>query len=171
MQESFLRAWEQMERYEPERPFLPWLYTIARHLAASRGRADARRPASHLDQDPPSGELDPSEVGSRAETADNLWHLASRVLGEEQRSALWLRYVDGLEPSEIAQVLERRPTAVRVLLFRARRTLARHLPANGHTANGHAVNGRATNGHDPTDLPGEAPAASPFSTAPWTGGA
>jgi len=107
---------------------VPWIYTIARHLAASRGRSQARRPASQLSAEPESGELDPAEQRACAEQAESLWQLASRVLSADQRTALWMRYVDGLTALEIGSVLGRGAPGVRVLLFRARRTLARHLP-------------------------------------------
>ena len=66
---------------------------------------------------------------ARTELRRGLWDLAARVLSEEQRDALWLRYAEDLPPLEIARVLDRRPSTVRVLLFRARARLAEHLPA------------------------------------------
>ncbi|MEO1279911.1 MAG: sigma factor, partial [Planctomycetota bacterium] len=33
-QETFLRAWQKLHTFEPERPLAPWLLTIAARLAA-----------------------------------------------------------------------------------------------------------------------------------------
>ena len=130
-QEALLAAWESLARYDAGRPFLPWLYTIARRVAADHRRRCACRPSEPLVGDPESGELDPHASSVQSEHRENLWQLATRVLDDEQRSALWLRYVDGLPPGEIGEVLGRGAGSVRVLLFRARRRLARHLPAEG----------------------------------------
>ena len=62
-----------------------------------------------------------------AEERSRVWELAERVLTEDQRSALWLRYAEDLSVQEIAEVLGRRATTVRVLMFRARQKLAEHL--------------------------------------------
>src|SRR5690349_13209580 len=37
-QEAFLRAWAHRDRYSPDRPFWPWLVTIARRICIDRGR-------------------------------------------------------------------------------------------------------------------------------------
>ena len=72
-------------------------------------------------------ESDPGAAAVAAEERDNLWSLAAEVLSSDQRSALWLRYGEGLEPAEIARILAKRPSTVRVLLFRARERLANHM--------------------------------------------
>lgn len=45
----------------------------------------------------------------------------------EERALLWLAYVEGCRHEEIADMLEVKAGSVRVLLFRARRTLTRLL--------------------------------------------
>jgi RNA polymerase sigma-70 factor (ECF subfamily) len=49
---------------------------------------------------------------------------AFEQLNTQQRSLLWLAYVEGNEHSEIAQILGLREKSIRVLLFRARHKLA-----------------------------------------------
>jgi RNA polymerase sigma-70 factor (ECF subfamily) len=126
VQETFLRAWHNLERYDPTRRFATWLYTIAKRLAISHQRRErgallgAEALAEH-----PGAEPDPQSSASEREESLELWSLAARVLGQEERSALWLRYGEDLTPAEIAQVLGRRQVTVRVLLFRAREKLAR----------------------------------------------
>lgn len=128
VQETFLRAWSQLERYDPTRRFATWLFTVARRLAISRRR---RERGGALGEEAlaqcASAEPDPEASASREEESLELWSLATRVLRAEERSALWLRYGEDLSTAEIAAVLGRRQVSVRVLLFRAREKLAGHL--------------------------------------------
>ena len=48
---------------------------------------------------------------------------------EPQFQALWLKYAEEMSVADIAQVLHKTQTHVKVLLFRARRVLARELKA------------------------------------------
>lgn len=125
-QESFLRAWQRIESYDPHRPFAPWLFTLARRLALSKARARREQPCLE-GRIEPADETDPAALASQREERENLWRVARRVLGAEATSALWLRYAEGLEAKEIARILGRRAVTVRVMLFRARARLAAHL--------------------------------------------
>jgi RNA polymerase sigma-70 factor (ECF subfamily) len=131
-QETFLRAWQKLEHYQARWKFSTWLFTLARRLAASRGRSLRRELELDATHDPSSQEPDPARELCAREQRDRLWSIAARVLTAEQRSALLLRYVEGLSIEEIATVLGRMRTSVRVLLFRSREKLARHLDARQH---------------------------------------
>ncbi len=133
VQESFLRAWRKLALFDPSQRFTTWLFTLARHLAVSRGRA--RRLALLDDHEGTALQLaaaaaDPGVEVARRESGERLWELADAVLTRDQREALWLRYAEDLSADEIGAVLGKRAVAVRVLLFRARETLARHLESN-----------------------------------------
>ncbi len=54
-----------------------------------------------------------------------------RTLAPQQRSLLWLAYVEGFEHREIASILGLREKSIRVLLFRARRKMANSLREKG----------------------------------------
>ena len=60
--------------------------------------------------------------------------LSDRVLGDTQRTALWLRYAEDLSIGQIAAVLGKTPIAVRVALCRARRTLAAYDEGSAQTS-------------------------------------
>jgi RNA polymerase sigma-70 factor (ECF subfamily) len=81
----------------------------------------------------PQDDDDPAELLARQEERQGLWGLARRRLPEAQFQALWLRYAEDLSVAGIAQVLHKTQTHVKVLLFRARRVLARELKA-GHAS-------------------------------------
>jgi len=127
-QDAFLRAWSKLELYRSEWKFSTWLFTLARHLAASRHRSAPPQPSGG-EEAYEQACLQPDPPGALADTEEraNLWSLAERVLTPDQRSALWLRYAEDRTVPEIAQILGRSTTAVRVLLFRARASLGRHL--------------------------------------------
>jgi DNA-directed RNA polymerase specialized sigma24 family protein len=50
-----------------------------------------------------------------------------RALTQEQRTAVWLRYVEDMAMQDIAEVMGKSQVGVRVMLHRARHTLARHM--------------------------------------------
>lgn len=135
-QESFLRAWKQIERYDPRWRFSTWLFTLARRLAVSAGRrATPLAESATTEAVVQGGPAD--EIDSR-ERREGLWALSERVLSEDQRMALWLRYAEDHSAEEIGRVLGRRPAAVRALLFRARTVLAEHLdPALAEESGSH----------------------------------
>jgi RNA polymerase sigma-70 factor (ECF subfamily) len=67
----------------------------------------------------------------RKERSQNLWHQASTLPLHEFR-ALWLRYGEDMPIKDIAKVLKKRPLTVRVLLHRARLSLAKKMhPTSG----------------------------------------
>jgi RNA polymerase sigma-70 factor (ECF subfamily) len=72
-------------------------------------------------------QADPGGELARTEERSTLWSIADRVLESEPRSALWLRYAEDLSVPEIAKVMGRSSVSVRVMLFRARAKLGRHL--------------------------------------------
>ena len=72
----------------------------------------------------PAEVADPARVIADREQCRLLWDVADRILGETQRTALWLRYAEDLTPGEIARVLGKPRIAVRVMLHRAREALA-----------------------------------------------
>lgn len=128
-QESFVRAWERIARYDNQWRFSTWLFTIGSRLAVSHHRSSRRvvscdafdRFADRCSDD------DPTRRAMRGELRSPTWDLAARVLTDAQLTALWLRYAEDLSMKEIAQVLGKSQVSVRVTLFRARDQLAMHI--------------------------------------------
>ena len=125
-QETFVRAYASLGRLDPARPFLPWLYTIARRAAASHWRR--ARPVEPLTDDlpEPSTPETPATHMEGIEGADAIWERARR-LKPKQYQALWLRFGEGLSVAETARVLGITRLHVRVLLHRARAALTSQL--------------------------------------------
>jgi len=119
-QETFLRAWRYIRRYDPARPLRPWLLTIARRqsIAALRKKKPIPNP------DPFTEQHDPWQAAPDDSASRRLWALASKHLSPEARAALWLHYREELPLDQVARVLGKRTGAVKTMLHRARRTLA-----------------------------------------------
>ncbi|MHC4767464.1 MAG: RNA polymerase sigma factor [Planctomycetota bacterium] len=126
VQDTFVRAWQRIGQYNPRWQFSTWLYTIAHRLAIAQ-RHRLRREARPACLDRVPAECDPARPAADREQCRHVWALADRLLPETQRVALWLRYAEGLGTSEIARVLGKSRVGVRVMLFRARETLAANL--------------------------------------------
>jgi RNA polymerase sigma-70 factor (ECF subfamily) len=126
VQDTFVRAWQRIDQYNARWQFSTWLYTIAHRLAIAH-RQRQRRQARTACLDHVPSESDPARPAADREQCRHIWALADQVLPETQRAALWLRYAEGLGTSEIARVLGKSRVGVRVMLFRARETLAANL--------------------------------------------
>ncbi|HVT79737.1 MAG TPA: sigma-70 family RNA polymerase sigma factor [Phycisphaerae bacterium] len=123
LQDTFVKAWQQLHRFDSKYPFRTWLYTISYRLAVSRGRRET------LTQEPLPEHAAAANPGlsaeiEREESKAALWGRARQVLSEEQFMALWLFYVDEMPAGEVARVLNRSWVSVKTLLHRARRKLA-----------------------------------------------
>ena len=133
LQDTFLKAYRNLGRYDPSRSFSTWLFTIATRLAASYARS--RRggvPMGGIDP-PDRGRPGPMAQAALKEAHANIWARASRELPDGQFAALWLRYTEEMSVREIAAVMGKSPSGVKVLLHRARRRLMRRgaAPAPG----------------------------------------
>ncbi|MCB1126411.1 MAG: sigma-70 family RNA polymerase sigma factor [Verrucomicrobiae bacterium] len=129
-QDTFLKAWRGMARFQTTRAFIPWLFTIARRTALNHFRA--RRPHEEFTEQTlaaPAGEV-PDRVTEQADLANSIWRHARR-LKPRQREALWLHYGEGLDVEEVARVMRTTRICVRVLLHRGRNELRRRLEGTG----------------------------------------
>jgi len=126
-QDAFVRAWRKLASYDDRWTFSTWLFTLARRLAATRRRSPRNPIDAGVVLDGVPVEADPGWDLARTEERAHLWAIVDRVLDDDQRSALWLRYAEDRTMSEIAAILGRSTVAVRVMLFRARARLVQHL--------------------------------------------
>jgi RNA polymerase sigma-70 factor (ECF subfamily) len=126
-QDTFVRAFEAIAQFDPSRKFAAWLFTIARRKGIDCFRAripgGGQEAPEELDAD------DPAELLARREEAQELWRRARARLPDGQFQALWLRYAEDMDIENIARVLGKTQTHIKVLLFRARHRLAVELEA------------------------------------------
>lgn len=128
-QETFIRAFRALAQFDFTQSFAPWIFTIARRKCIDHFRARRTPAGSRVLEDAESDANDPASLLQSREEAQNLWSLARRVLPEIQHQALWLYYVEEMPMGEIARALGKSQTHVKVILLRARRSLAARLPS------------------------------------------
>ena len=135
VQDTFVKAYRNIHRYQSSFRFSTWLFTIATRLADSHyRRRHILQGVSQATSDLPS----PDTVAVDDESRENLWALA-RSLSTNQHQALWLRYAEDMSIKEIAKVMRKTQVSVKVLLYRARMNLARFAVGGKTSAMGKEV--------------------------------
>ena len=130
-QETFVRAWGAIGRFELGQPLYPWLARIATNLAFSLFRTRKRRPETPLEPLIEAGrqwgvEDDPAEHTARSEQAQRLRECFGELAPEHQ-AVLALRAINDLSYDEIARTLNIPIGTVMSRLSRARVELKKHL--------------------------------------------
>jgi RNA polymerase sigma-70 factor (ECF subfamily) len=129
-QETFLRAFQHIHRYDRKRPFATWLLSIAAHYCIDRLRRRKFSMAS-IDQDEDEGGFElpdadapnPESEVVHNEQREQMQGLLKR-LDSVDRAAIVLRYWNDCSEAEIAEALNLTVSAVKSRLHRARRELA-----------------------------------------------
>jgi len=126
-QESFLRAYRGMRRYDPARSFSTWLLAIASHHCIDQLRR-RRLPVDSLEELEPWEEIPdtgpgPEKAATLREGRETARALLAR-LGPQDRAVVVLRYWDELSTEEIAEALSLTVKAVKSRLHRARKQMA-----------------------------------------------
>lgn len=121
-QDALLKATRALDRYDPSRPFAPWIYRIARnsclnHIERRRVRSAAPPPEAGPDRSEPA----PDVLVARREEVLRV-RRALDQLGPEDRRVLEMKLVRNLDNREIARRLGIGRGALRT---RACRALAR----------------------------------------------
>lgn len=167
LQETFLAAFKAIERFEPKPSLSPWLNTICVRLAGRTASRRASRAGTSLQAytDDDSGELSlPGGAGTdqaadphaAAEAAEIRRALAAAIaeLPFNQRAAVTLRFVSGLDYAEAAQAMDVPLNTFKSHLLRGTRRLRELLgdsiaaigPAEGTAVAGAAPDGEVTDG-------------------------
>jgi RNA polymerase sigma-70 factor (ECF subfamily) len=131
-QETFLRAFQHLGRYDAQRSFATWLLSIAAHYCIDRLR---RRKFSTFsideeDDDSPAFEIpdadapNPERESVRREEKEKL-HAVLNSLDATDRAAIVMRYWHDSSEAEIAEALGLTVSAVKSRLHRARLALGK----------------------------------------------
>ncbi len=129
VQETFLRAYRKRAQFDTHRSLKCWLFTIAHRCRISFLR---RRRTPDAQSASVAGTA-PSPVAAliQQQEMSHMWQEA-RHLPRHQFTALWLRYQEEMEVAQVARVMGKSRVHIRVLLHRARASLALSLPACGN---------------------------------------
>lgn len=118
VQETFLKVFQHIGSFDNHYAFKSWLFTIAYRLSVSAYR---RKRPTVLDQETLGQFSDTSPQAASGE--DDLWAVV-RQMKPDDYTVLWLRYKQEMEMDQIAKVMKKTKTGVRVHLHRARNRLA-----------------------------------------------
>lgn len=131
-QETFWRAYQNLKRYDPARPFPTWLLSIAAHYCIDQQRK-RRIPILSVDllpeEDAPDPAPNPEKIVGDMEESSQMRRLLAK-LGPQDRAAVVLRYWYDFSEEEIARSLSLTVSAVKSRLHRARKELAVHWQEN-----------------------------------------
>ena len=140
VQETLLRAWRALERFEPRAQFQTWLYRIATNACLDELERRPRRPVP-VDPfpDKPSDEgaaptYDPEARYAIREGMELALLRAIQELPGRQRAVLIFRDVLGWTAPEVAELLESTVASVNSALQRARGAIDQHLPTAARSA-------------------------------------
>ncbi len=129
-QETFLRVYTRLDRYDPAYKFSTWVLSIASHYCIDRLRKrritwlslDEPLPAQFAPQLSSTGPGPESSV-IEGDTQTRV-HALLDMLQPDYRAAVVLRYWYDMSYEEIAETMETTVSAVKSRLFRARKMLA-----------------------------------------------
>ncbi len=127
-QETFLRAYKFLQRYDSDRSFVTWLLSIASHYCIDQLRK--RRFPTFSTDDDDFAWMEPADPAPGPEASASQHENQARVqalldqLPPKDRAAVVMRYWYDYSYEEIAQELSLTVSAVKSRLHRARRDLA-----------------------------------------------
>ncbi|WP_028057652.1 sigma-70 family RNA polymerase sigma factor [Candidatus Solirubrobacter pratensis] len=125
VQETLLRAWSSLERFERRASVKTWLYRIATNACIDELERRPRRPEPSVDPYPDDRvpDADPAAHYAQREGMEIAFLTAIQRLPARQRAVLILRDVLGWTGAEVADLLDSTGTAVNSALQRARATI------------------------------------------------
>jgi len=142
VQETFLKAYRTLQRFESRAGFGTWLYRIAANCAVDLLRARQRRGETQGGAPPalvdnlPAEQPEPDRVVLGAE-AQRRMSAAMAQLTPNEKAAFVMRHHEGLSIEEIGRALGLRDNATKQSIFRAVQKLRRALaPAFGPAGTG-----------------------------------
>ena len=127
-QETFIRAYQALDRYDPDRSFATWLLSIASNYSIDQLR---KKKVTLLSIDnekyawlaPPAKSPNPEQAALDLEKQQQIKQILGE-LNEIDRAAVTLQYWQDYSYQEIAEALSLSISAVKSRLYRARRTMA-----------------------------------------------
>jgi RNA polymerase sigma-70 factor (ECF subfamily) len=133
-QEAFIRAYQQLKKYDPERPFGPWMRTLAANHCYNHLK---KRRLQHVNLEDEKVQIKEGlsrgpELSLELSQENQELYQAIWKLPDNQRIALELRHFQGMSYKEMATELNLPINTVRSHLYRARQKLADILEEGDH---------------------------------------
>jgi RNA polymerase sigma-70 factor (ECF subfamily) len=134
VQETFIRVWQNIGSYDPERPFVTWLYTIASRLCLDRLKGMKR--LLPLPEDESLLRRFATNIDSSRTIENREWMAVVRMLAEglstKQRLVFTLCHLEELSSEEVEEITGMDAKQVKSNLYVARQTIRKQLKALGY---------------------------------------
>jgi len=124
-QEAFIRAYRKLHLYDPDRPFLPWLFRLAANLTRNHLRSAGRREQPQAPERLTLIHSDQTPSDERASQRQMLRQVDRALdrLAPKYRAPMVLKHIEGMSYAEISQVLGVSVWALKMRVSRARAQL------------------------------------------------
>ncbi len=116
LQETFINAYKYLHSYNARWQFSTWLFTIANRLLSQHNHVKYENIHSTQHH---TTELDDSAIDQH-----NIWAQVKLIVSGPAYDVLWFFYIEELSIKEIAIILQRSQSWVKISLFRSKRKLA-----------------------------------------------
>ena len=134
VQETFIRVWQSIRSYDPQKTFSTWIYTIASRLCIDRLKRANRIVA--LPEDQLALRRFASENDSQQSLENKEWVSIVRTiadgLSDKQRLVFTLCQLEGLPSAEVEQITGLDAKQVKSNLYVARQTIRKRLKDLGY---------------------------------------
>ncbi len=123
VQDTFIKAYTNLQSFDPKQRFSPWLYRIAHNTFINEIRRQSRFPFDLFAVDTLLPQLRAKETADGVVLAEEIKQAMERVLDQlpvKYREVIVLHYYEEFSYAEISDVLEIPVTTVGVRLSRAR---------------------------------------------------
>lgn len=131
VQMAFLKAWQQLDRYDARWSFATWVYRIGTNVAIDLIRSRKSRERTHqAGMEHRLRLVGESESTSHAAEEGEVSSVIAQVLpvlSPQQRAAFVLREIEDMDTAEVADILGCTATTVRNHIFQARKTLRKEI--------------------------------------------
>lgn len=135
MAETYVIAWQRIAVLPDGEAGKLWLYGVARRVLANHRRGERRRLTRHTEL---TDEIEYLYTAPSHHSGQHGVDEAMDMLADRDRELLALALWEGLDPGEIATVLDCSRNAVRIRLHRARKRFAKALETTRPSAAGFA---------------------------------
>ena len=135
VQETFLRVFKHVHRYDERRKFSPWLYQIVINVCRDMNRKSQKELVLSLEdlqkKGGPLAVANPTDLEANLDIARQrrLIKESLKVLSEKEREALVLRDLEGLSTRDVARILGSSEGTVRSQISSARVKIKRFVEA------------------------------------------
>lgn len=128
-QTTFLKALENLHRYNPEYRFFSWIYRIA--VNESINQLNRRKRLVALEEERPSPGRGPDDLLQAGHLGDEI-QIALRDLSADHRAVIVLRHFVECSYRQIGEILQIPEKTVKSRLFSARRRMKETLTERGY---------------------------------------